>query len=376
MRFAFVSAHPAPYRDPFLRRLSRSQTPDFGLKIFSLYSDDSGHDFWNLGDHGYESEVVGVRGTRWFVMFWRLLRKVICGPYDVICWPGFHRPCTQWAMVLCALIGRHYGFCADSVVQPKRGGLTMLLKRLVINRARFIFVPGKAGVNFFSKTFGYPVERICKGAYALEGGEIEKKVLDYREEERDEIRQKFGIGKSDVVFLMVANMLANRHYPIMSRAFLRFASTTGVKSPNSSFRFVMVGKGPDLEEMRRMAAEHPELVIVPGVSFEEMLKLYAAADVYVHGGTEPASTALVIGAISHLPVMSSPAVGCTADVVRDGETGVLVQNYLSEDEWASAFGCIWDARMDWVSYGTRARELSRELDCGCIIDELKDLIKH
>lgn len=133
-------------------------------------------------------------------------------------------------------------------------------------------------------------------------------------------------------------------------------------------RFVMVGKGHDLERMEMMAKVHPELIVIPGVSFAEMQELYAAADVYVHGGTEPASTALVIGAIAHLPVMSSPAVGCTADVVREGVTGCLIRDFLSEDEWTAAFRKMWDQKRNWGRYGEMARRLSQAIDCANVVE--------
>lgn len=367
MKLAFVSAHPAPYRDPFLRRLVAAEGLE--TKIFSLYSDDNAHAYWDLDEHGYESELIGARGTHWMRMFWRLFCRVICGGYDVICWPGFHRPCTKLAMIVCALGGRKYGFCADSIEQPKRGGLMMTVKRFVIRRSSFILVPGHASKDFFVREFKYPAERICLGQYALEAGPIEENVLRLRQTQREVLRQKYGLKNDDVVFVMVANMLPFRHYPITSAAFVRFAAQ------HSDARFVMVGKGDDLAQMQERAKTHPELVIVPGVSFAEMQELYAIADVYVHGGKEPASSALVIGAIAHLPVMSSPAVGCTADVVREGYTGVLIRDFLSEDEWAEGFERLWAQRAMWKEYGDNARELSRELDCERVVNKFMETVE-
>lgn len=365
MKFAFVSAHPAPYRDPFLRRLVKE--PGIETKIYTMFNDDKAHHYWQLGDLGYESVLIGRRDEHWLKLYWRLLTKVMFGGYDVICWPGFHRPCVRAAIITSALLGQKYGFCADSVRQPKRSGITMLVKRFVVGRASFIFVPGAASKNFYHQTFGVPENRICRGQYAIEGDVVEQNILNMRNR-RAELRVHFGLGANDVVFLMVANMLKTRHYPITSAAFIKFAAQhPGVK-------FVMVGKGEEMEAMTALAQEHPELVVVPGVSFDEMQELYAIADVYVHGGTEPASSALVIGAIAHLPVMSSPAVGCTADVVREGETGCLVHDYLSADDWYDAFERMMANRDKWATYGERARELSRPLDCDNTIKDFTRII--
>lgn len=366
MKLAIVSAHPAPYRDPFLRRIANRK--DVDVKIFSLFSDDKAHGFWNLEEHGYPSELIGKRNENWFHLFLRLLRRVIFVGFDVICWPGFHRPCTKVAMIVCALLGKRYGFCADSITQPKRGGISMAIKRFVVKRASFIFVPGKASRDFFVKEFGYPVERICLGQYALEGRQIEENVLRLRRERKGELRRKYGLSDRDVVFLMVANMIPSRHYPITAVAFVKFAE----HCPNAGF--VMVGKGPELARMQEMSESSMALKVIPGVSFADMQELYAIADVYVHGGAEPASTALVIGAISHIPLISSPNVGCSADVIVDGETGVLVHDYLSVDEWSRSFDKIVSLRSSWQEFGCKARELSRQLDCEYVVSKFVEMV--
>lgn len=366
MKLAFVSAHPAPYRDPFLRRLAACKVID--VKIFSLFSDDNAHAFWNLESHGYPSELIGKRSEHWLRLFMRLLRRVIFGQFDVICWPGFHRPCTKAAMIVCALLGKRYGFCADSIVQPLRGGLAMAIKRFLVKRARFIFVPGKASQQFFVKRFGYPAEKICLGQYALEGKQIEENVLRLRGERRSELRRKFGLADEDIVFLMVANMTPTRHYPITATAFSRFAE----RHPGA--KFVMVGVGPELEKMQEMANASAALKVIPGISFAEMQELYAVADIYVHGGAEPASTALVIGAIAHLPLVSSPSVGCSADVVRDGETGVLVDDCLSEEKWEKGFERMMEWRARWKEFGDEARRLSEPLDCERVVSGFVEIL--
>ena len=361
MKLAFVSAHPAPYRDPFLRRLACGT--DIDVKIFSLFADDNAHSFWNLEEHGYPSELIGQRSEHWFLLFIRLVRRVVFGGFDFIIWPGFHRPCTRAAMLTCAVLGKKYGFCADSITQPKRGGFSMAIKRFVVRRAAMIFVPGKASRDFFVKGFNYPLERICLGQYALEGKVIEENVLRLRRGKKSTLRSKYGIDDDVTVFLMVANMIPTRHYPITAEAFACFAE----HHPNSLF--VMVGAGPELKEMQDMASRSPVLKIIPGVSFSEMQELYALADVYVHGGTEPASTALVIGAIAHLPLISSRAVGCAADVVKDGETGIIVEDYSSKEMWVKGFSRIMGLRTRWQEFGDKARRLSEALDCECTVRE-------
>ena len=368
MKLAFVSSHPAPYRDSFLRRLVVRK--DVDVKVYSLSAADRAHGFWNLEECGYKSELIGDDGDHSIACFFRLLFRIILGGFDVICWPGFSLPCTKAALIACALMRKRYGFCADSIAQPKRSLLSKIIKRFVIKKADFIFVPGKAARDFFVNEFQYPIQRICLGQYAMDGLEVEKKIMSFRSRHKLELRHKFGLAADDTVFIMVANMIRTRCYPVTAMAFKRFAEK------RQGFRFVMVGSGPELKKMQCMAADTDSLHVIPGLSFDEMLKLYSVADVYVHGGCEPASTALVIGAIANLPLITSRSVGCSADVLVDGETGVLVEDCLSEDDWVHGFERMLSSRSEWQKYGEKARELSRSLDSDVVIDSFISLLKH
>ena len=367
MRFAYISNHPAPYRDAFLSRFVK--TTGLEVSVFSMFPNDSGHDFWNLKAPDYDAPVLAQYSESRWKLLWRLLRRfVFTRKYDLVFWPGIFCFYLKIPILLCALCGKPYAFSADSVKQPPVGRLAFLIKRFIISHAAFIFVPGEASVDFFTTTFGTPRNKIIKGAYALDGAGLEKKIAFLRKE-RMAVRNRFRLVDSDVVFLMVANMIKTRHYPVTSGAFIRFAS----RYPQA--KFVMVGKGPETELMEDMAKEHDCLRVIPGCSFDDMLKLYACADVYVHGGTEPASTALVIGAIAKLPLISSPAVGCYYDVVRDNESGLAVHDYLSEEEWENAFEKMMSMQNEWKYMGAKGRELSQALDIDKTVDDFVVAVK-
>ncbi len=354
MRIAYISNHPAPYRDAFLNRLVR--TSGLEVSVFSMFPNDSGHAFWNLKTPDYDAPVLAQYSESRLKLLWRLLRGfVFTRKYDFVFWPGIFCFYLKIPILLCSLFGKAYAFSADSVKQPPISRVGFWIKRYIVRHAAFIFVPGEASVNFFTTTFGIPRNKIIKGAYALDGVSLENKI-DLLRKDRRAIRNRLGLMDSDVVFLMVANMIKTRHYPVTGAAFIRFAG----KFPKA--KFVMVGKGPEAELMENMAKKHDCLRVIPGCSFDAMLELYACADVYIHGGTEPASTALVIGAIAELPLISSPAVGCYYDVVRDGETGFAVADYLDEEQWRKTFERCMMKSADWSNMGKRGHELSRGLD--------------
>lgn len=365
MRIAYISRHPAPYRDPVLARIVKDDRVN--VEVFNELKGDSGHLFWQLESHGYEAVDLFPRPMCWFRRVIYLVRKFSFGNYDFVLWPSFITSSIVVAMLVRAARGARFGFVADTVSESHGGILRKWLKKYIIGRASLIFVPGNKGRMFWRNNYMISDHKLVSGAYALDN-QVIRFTINERVRLRNEFRAKLGIGGRDIVFLMVANMIPTRHYPITSNGFLEFAkSVTGVK-------FLMVGTGPDAPKMKEQARVHKKLIVRDGVSFDEMLSLYAIADVYVHGGVEPASTALLIGAIAGLPLVTSAAVGCSYDVVREGRSGVLVEDYKDPRAWADAFKKIMSIQESWSSYGVEAARLAGSLDASVVSRNLIDAI--
>lgn len=356
MRVGFVSIHPAPYRDPFFSCLARR--PEVKLEVYTFLKQDRDHDFWRLPPPDYPNTYFACLPfvPAFFKYQWSVLRLVLGGGHDLYVFPGFLIRASVTGMLFCAITGRPYVYNADSVEDGmSRSSVVGWIRDFLIRRASLLFVPGKASEAYFHERYGVPRDRVCHGCYAMDASRIEERLVAARER-RGEIRRELGIGDSDTMFLMVANMIKGRRYPITASGFRKMAKR------HPGVRFVMVGSGEDFEAMSRLAAEHPELVVKQGCSFDEMLGLYGAADVYVHGGKEPASTALVIGALAKLPLVSSFAVGHAWDCLVDGVSGVVVKDHKSAHDWAEALDRIMASRTDWPAMGQAAREAARALE--------------
>lgn len=364
MKIAFISNHPAPYRDAFLARLVCVEA--FKTDVYNLFSHDSGHAFWGLDQPHYKSKKIAEYGENSLLIFCKLLRILLKG-YDVVIFPGFHHWYLKAVVLLAAFAKRRYVICADSVEQKRISRSAYWIKRYVIRHASFIFVPGDASASFFMTEFGVSHHRVQKGLYALDGKLLENEII-CRRKRRDELCERIGVQAKDTIYLMVANMIKTRHYPITVQAFSKFAEAEG------NCRFVIVGKGEDLERMMIFSKRHPSISVIPGCSFDEMLSLYAVANVYVHGGKEPASTALIIGALAHLPLISSMAVGCSVDVIVNRESGLLVPCYLSEKDWVEKFTEMQRFKSSWIWWGDVARQRSRCLDVDVIVKDFADKI--
>ena len=354
-RMAFISSHPAPYRDAFIDEFVRCAK--FDVDVYTIFTYDKGHDFWNLSAPRHHSENLGGASvSSWRLMLKLLSRFVLCKKYDFVLWPCWAYSFLKLPIFLSALLGRQFGVAADSVEQRKISRFSSWVKEFIVKRASLIFVPGKAGKSFFASRFSKNDYQIKVGSYSLDGVALEKEIYNRRVVCRPKVRNELGISENAIVYLMVANMIPTRHYPITVSGFIEFHK----KCRDACF--IIVGKGADLRKMQDIANANSCIKVIPGCSFNNMLDLYSAADIYVHGGKEPASTALVIGAIARLPLISSKAVGCSADLLVDGGTGYLVNDYLASDEWARIFERSCNDRTNWRSMGNMARELSKGLD--------------
>lgn len=368
IKFAFISSHPAPYRDELLGRLVKIS--EIETTVYTEWTFDKFHTYWNLENPPYEINQFAPPKDSKIRILWRVLGTFVFGPYDCVCWNGFPpRLYMMFPLMLSAILGKKYGIYADSVIERHGRGLLHWLKSFIIKRAAFFFVPGNASIKFFSENYGVPLDRFCKGAYALDGCKIEADIRS-RRVNRDAIRLRQGIKPDDKVFLMVANMMPKRQYPLTTRAFLEATEN------RSDVRYVIVGKGEDLPTMEALSKKKPQIIVIPGCSFDEMKDLYAMADVYVHGGAEPASTALVIGALAHLPLMSSKAVGCTYDCIQDDVSGIEIKHAESEAEWSIAFKDMLNRKDDWGKMGDAAREFSRSLDVDVCLPALVTMVKN
>lgn len=161
------------------------------------------------------------------------------------------------------------------------------------------------------------------------------------------IRRRFGIADGESVVLSVSRLNPEKHVDRLIRA------VPAVLAEEPRTRFLIVGAGDQSEDLRRLARELgiSESVIFAGAAPREALPdFYAASDIFVTlsdrtNVLNPVHESMMAG----LPVVALDT-GGTSDVVRDGESGVLIPSgeldslpraltrLLSNDEERSMLG--------------------------------------
>lgn len=136
---------------------------------------------------------------------------------------------------------------------------------------------------------------------------------------RAEARRELGLPPGTPVYGTIIRLYPEKHGDV----FLRAAAAVAARHPEA--HGILVGSGP---EERRLQALAGELGLGGTVTFHpartDVDRVFAALDVFVHTGVYEGLPGIVLKAMAAgLPVVAVAAAG-TGEVVRDGETGVLV----------------------------------------------------
>jgi len=134
---------------------------------------------------------------------------------------------------------------------------------------------------------------------------------------RARIREALGFGPDDVVIGHVSRLAAEKNVMHLAEA-LR---TVGAARPN--VRFLFVGDGPARAELEAEMGPNARFVGYRGG--EDLADHYAAADLFAFASlTETFGNVVLEALASGLPVVAIRA-GGVGEIVRSGETGILVE---------------------------------------------------
>ncbi len=112
-------------------------------------------------------------------------------------------------------------------------------------------------------------------------------------------------------FLLVSALVPNKRVDLALRAFR-----------GRSERLVVVGDGPERTRLASLAG--PNVTLLPRVEETELASLYASCRALLHTGVDDFGMVMVEALAAGRPVLAC-AEGGALDIVRDGETGLLIE---------------------------------------------------
>jgi phosphatidylinositol alpha 1,6-mannosyltransferase len=161
---------------------------------------------------------------------------------------------------------------------------------------------------------------------------------------RDQSRAQLGLGPGEIAVLYVGRLVPQKGIETLVEAVAEAPA-----------RLVLVGDGPLLEPLRRLA---PDAIFAGFLEGDELVEAYVAADVFALLSTrEPWGVVVNEAAAAGLPLVLSETVGAAADLLRPGENGLAVPAGDSSAAAAALRTLAGDAELR-RRYGARSRELA------------------
>jgi glycosyltransferase involved in cell wall biosynthesis len=314
---AFVSPEPTPYRAPLLDRVA--EHPDIDLT--AIYAAQTvASRAWSVEIHHRTIFLNGIPlpGGRRIVRHDYPLTPDIFGALkdadpDVVVVSGWSTFAAQGAIAWCRMRRVPFVLLVESHDAGPKSGWRRQVKETVVpqivRRAASVLVVGSLARDSVV-ALGADLARVRTFANTIDVQAYAERV-DRLAARRPKLRSSFGLADDDVAVVSVARLAREKGLDTMLRA----AEVSGVRP-------VIVGSGPERERLAKLA---PGAVLTGELPQDRVAEAYAAADVFCLLSThEPWGVAVNEAAAAGLPLVLSDRVGAAADLLRDGENGMVV----------------------------------------------------
>jgi glycosyltransferase involved in cell wall biosynthesis len=243
------------------------------------------------------------------------------GRFDVLWLHGYHTLTHLLAAFTQKALRRALMVREDQTLLHTRPAWKSALKRpllaALLHESIGLYV-GTENRRWF-EAWGVPPERLVHVPYAVDTPVLAA-AGNALAPARESLRAEFGISSAGPVIVTVSRLIPKKQPLFLLEAFRRVRA-------RHACALLIVGSG-ELEPELRAKVERDA---IPDVSFAgflsqgEVARAYAAADVFALASREHETWGFVVNeAMSFgLPVVASEKVGCAADLVHDGETGLV-----------------------------------------------------
>jgi glycosyltransferase involved in cell wall biosynthesis len=324
VRVTVVSPEPTPYRAPLFDLLAAR--PDLDLTVVYAAHTVAGRT-WQVAPehHAVFLTGVGLPGARHVLRHDYPLTPGIGAALErsspeVVVANGWSTFASQAAMAWARRRGLPYLLIVESHDATPRATWRRAVRgpivSRVVNGAWGAFATGTLTRSALVEA-GAPPERIGVFANTIDVAAWSR-AADGLAGRRGELRAALGVTEEEVVVLTVARLAPEKGLDTLIRA------VAAVGDPR--LVLALAGSGPEAERLGALAASlGVRLVLVGDVAWDRIVETYAAADVFaLLSRWEPWGVVVNEAAACGLPLVLSDQVGAGADLLRDGDNGVLV----------------------------------------------------
>jgi glycosyltransferase involved in cell wall biosynthesis len=312
----------SPYRIPPFNCLATES--DIDLEIFFLAETESRRS-WNVPKDKIEFSYRILQGLEIGKIYQQAPIFLNSGviyqlwqqrPDIIIC--GGWQHYTYWLALAYARITKtQFLIWSESTLKDERTSSQFKekLKRWIINQASGFIVPGKAQKDYLTY-LGASNEKIYLAPNVVDSNFFTLETERYRQHQ-EVYKQKLNL--KGCVILFVGRLIDEKGIPELLEAF------TSLSQDNVTL--AIVGDGAFLQKYQNYC-QHKKLenVIFTGFkSQEELVKYYAAADIFVFPTrSDPWGLVINEAMAAGLPIICSTAAGAADDLIKDEVNGLLV----------------------------------------------------
>jgi len=334
-KIAVVNSHPIQYFAPLYAYLNR----DPQLEVTALYCSDSS--LRGALDHGFKQAVqwdidllAGYRSiflgeaykTRQPAGFFSLVcpevwGEVRRGGYDALWIHGYAHAVNLIAAAAAVSKGIPVFVRSETHLGLQRTGWKRGLRDFVLRHAyRHLagFLAIGSGNKAYYKSLGAPEDRIFDVPYTVDNARFGAQAkLDA--EARAALLAGLGLDPSHPVIIYASKFMRRKHPDHLIEAFAR------IRAEGLQANLLMVGAGElDAELRQRVQSLKLDKVAFPGFANQQALpRLFGASDIFVlPSENEPWGLIVNEAMAAGLPVVVSEEIGCTADLVINGRSGI------------------------------------------------------
>lgn len=367
-RLAALVSHPIQYQVPLFRELQ--QCPQLDLTVYFCSDFGVGSEKFDPGFgvkltwdipllEGYthkflpnlsQSPLKGFSG----LINPSIIRELRFNEYDAL-WIHGYAHLTNWLAFFGAWItGTPIILRGESHLLNHRSALRKLCKRIVLGllfkSAGCFLTIGSLNAEYY-RYYGVPDEKMFPCPYCVDNTFFSKKRAELSEK-RESLKEKLGIAPATPVILYASKMIPRKRAIDLLRAY-------GKISDNVRKALVLVGDGPDRQNLERYAVEYNlKNVFFAGFKNQtELPEYFAIADVFVLPSTDEPWGLIINEALNFgLPVVTTDQVGAAPDLLRHEENGFIYQ-VGNIDELAGYLSRLLESAELRMNMGKRSLEI-------------------